>query len=105
MAMLISPQHVLLVAALYLALHVLEGYVLLPVIQSRAVHLPPALTLVTMAIMGELFGVLGVFVAAPLTVALMVLMKMFYVEDALGDEQVEVPGEPGNETKPAAATD
>jgi hypothetical protein len=26
---------------------------------------------------------------------------MLYVEDTLGDETVDVPGEPGNEEKPA----
>ena len=35
-----------IVLGLYLILHVLEGYVLLPLVQRRAVHLPPALTLV-----------------------------------------------------------
>jgi hypothetical protein len=41
------------------------------------------------------------FVAAPVTVAAMVLLKMLYVEDTLGDEAVEVPGEPGNDVKKA----
>jgi predicted PurR-regulated permease PerM len=39
-----------------------------------------------------MFGILGLFVAAPLTVATMVLLKMLYVEDTLGDEGVDVPG-------------
>ena len=43
--------------------------------------------------MGEMFGLLGLFVAAPLTAAMMVLLKMLYVEDTLGDESVSVPGE------------
>jgi hypothetical protein len=45
--------------ALYLALHLLEGYVLLPLIQRRAVHLPPALALVPQALMGEMQGALA----------------------------------------------
>jgi hypothetical protein len=31
-----------------------------------------------------------------------VLLKMLYIEDTLGDQTVDVPGEPGNEVKPAA---
>ncbi len=103
-ALLKGPQAMAYTLALFLFLHVLEGYVLLPLIQRRAVHLPPALILVAQALMGELFGILGLFVAAPLTVATMVLLKMLYVEDTLGDEAVNVPGEPGNEAKVASRT-
>lgn len=102
MALLVSPAHVLGVAALYLFLHVLEGYVLLPLVQRRAVLMPPALTLVMQVLLGELLGPMGLFVAAPLTVAGVVLLKMLYIEDTLGDQAVDVPGEPGNEAKPAA---
>jgi predicted PurR-regulated permease PerM len=100
-ALLKGPQYLGYVLALYLALHVLEGYVLLPLIQRRAVHLPPALTLVAQALLGEMHGPLGLFVAAPLTVATMVALKMLYVEDTLGDEDVDVAGEPGAEARQA----
>lgn len=75
---------------------------LLPLIQRRAVHLPPALTLVAQALLGQLLGLMGLLVAAPLTVAGMVLVKMFYVEDTLGDQQIDVPGERSHEEKPVA---
>lgn len=103
-ALLKGPQYLGYVVALYLVLHLLEGYVLLPLIQRRAVHLPPALTLVAQALMGEMQGALGLFVAAPLTVAMMVVLKMLYVEDTLGDEAVAVPGEPGTEVREAIPT-
>jgi len=35
-----------------------------------------------------------VMVAAPLTVVVLILTKMVYVEDHLGDQDVQVPGEP-----------
>jgi predicted PurR-regulated permease PerM len=95
-ALTVSPFHLVMVLILFLALHVLEGYVLLPLIQRRAVHLPPALTLVVQVLLGELLGILGLFVAAPLTVVGVVLVKMLYIEDTLGDQEVNVPGEPGN---------
>ncbi len=100
-ALLKGPEYLVFTAILYLGVHLLDGYVLGPLIQRRAVHLPPALTIVTQVLMGELLGFLGLFVAAPLTVAAMVLLKMLYVEDTLGDEAVNVPGEPGNEAKQA----
>ncbi len=102
-ALLVSPVHVLIVIGLYIGLHILEGYVLGPLVQRRAVLLPPALTLVMQVLLGDMFGILGLFVAAPLTVTLVVLLKMLYVEDTLGDESVNVPGEPGNERDGGAA--
>jgi hypothetical protein len=56
----------------------------------------PALTLVVQVLLAELLGFLGLFVAAPLTVVLVVLVKMRYIEDALGDDTVDVPGEADN---------
>lgn len=84
-ALTLGPEYLVYTLALFLFIHVLEGYVLFPLLQSKAVHLPPALTLVAQALMGEMLGVLGLFVAAPLTVAVIVLLRMLYVEDALGD--------------------
>ncbi len=40
-------------------------------------------------------------VAASLTLTTILLLKMLYVEDTLGDQEVEVPGELSNETREA----
>jgi predicted PurR-regulated permease PerM len=96
MALLISPWHVLMVGVLYLAMHILEGYILSPLIQRGVILLPPAFTLIMQIILGDLFGLLGLFVAAPLTVSLVVIFKMLYVKDTLGDRAVNVPGEPND---------
>jgi predicted PurR-regulated permease PerM len=63
----------------------LDGYVLLPVIESRSVNLPPALTIIMQLIFGTLFGFAGVALATPLTAVLVKLINMLYVEDILGD--------------------
>jgi predicted PurR-regulated permease PerM len=99
MALLLGPTELLMTLGLYLGLHVVEGYVLVPLIQRRTVKLAPALTLVLQILLGSMLGILGLFVAAPLTVAMVVLVKMLYVEDALGDQSVDVPGEPDNVVK------
>lgn len=100
-ALLLSPTHALAVAGLYLGLHILEGYLLLPLVQERVVQLPPAFTLIMQVLLGEVFGLMGLFVAAPLTVVIVVLFKMLYVEDTLGDQAVNVPGEPGSAPAPS----
>lgn len=45
-----------------------EGDLLLPLIQRRMVRLPPAVTLFALLAFGVLFGLLGIVLAAPLTV-------------------------------------
>ncbi|MBV9200838.1 MAG: AI-2E family transporter, partial [Alphaproteobacteria bacterium] len=73
------------VIALYLGVHVVEGYILVPLVQRRVVHLPPALTLSAQIILGVLAGFLGLLFATPLVAAGLVLVRMIYIEGVLGD--------------------
>lgn len=73
------------VALVYLGVQLLESNAITPLIQERAVSLPPALLVVVQLLGGLLAGLLGVLVATPLTVALIILVQMLYVEDVLGD--------------------
>lgn len=68
----------------HLAVQTVEGYVLAPLIQRRAVDLPPVLTLAAVAVFGTLFGALGVALATPLAAALKIAVQRLYVEDRLG---------------------
>lgn len=85
---------VLRVFVLYCVLHLFESYLLTPLVQKRAVALPPAITILAIVLMAAVGGVLGLMVAAPLTVVALVLVKMIYIEDHLGDHDIDVPGEP-----------
>lgn len=80
-----SPTLVLYVIGLYVVVHIAEGYILLPLLQKRMVHLPPALTLTMQVILGTLLGVIGIALATPLTAAAVVAIRMLYVEDVLHD--------------------
>jgi predicted PurR-regulated permease PerM len=79
------------VVALYLGVHLIEGYVLVPLVQRRAAHLPPALTLSAQVILGVLAGFLGLLLATPLVAAVFVLVRTIYVEDMLGDRAAGEP--------------
>jgi predicted PurR-regulated permease PerM len=85
-----SPSTALYVIGLYVAVQTVESYLITPLIQREAVLLPPALVMTMQLVFGLLFGFLGLLVATPLTVILVVLVKMLYLEDRLG-EKVEVP--------------
>ncbi len=87
-----DPSKVLWVAALYLFAQSLEGYVLTPLVQRKAVELPPALLILTQVLMGTLGGGIGLVLAAPLTAAALVVIMMAYVREAL-DDPVKVPSE------------
>lgn len=86
-----GPQSVIWVILLYAGVQVLESYVILPLVQRKAVDLPPALTITVLFLMGILFGFVGLLLAAPLTVVIMSLVKQLYVEDP----QEASPDSPG----------
>jgi len=75
-----SPSLALEVGVLFVVVHVIEGYLLVPIIQRRAVSLPPALGLGAVVIFGTLFGPLGIVLAHPLTVSALVAVRKLYVE-------------------------
>jgi predicted PurR-regulated permease PerM len=72
------------VALLYIGIQTVEG-MLEPLVQQKAVYLPPVLLLVSQLALGVLVGLVGVVLATPLAAALMVIVQMLYVEDVLQD--------------------
>jgi predicted PurR-regulated permease PerM len=88
----ISPTLALWVIGLYVVIQLLEGNLVQPLVQSRAVDLPPAVTLFALVAAGVLFGPLGIVLATPLAVVTLVAVKVLYVRHTLG-EDVDVPGE------------
>ncbi len=63
-----GPVSALWVALTYTGVHVIEGYVLTPLLARNAVRMPPALTLVGQALFGVLVGPLGLTFSTPLLV-------------------------------------
>ena len=74
------------------AIQQIEGNLILPNVQQRAVNVPPAVVLFSIAMFGVLFGLLGVILAVPLAVVLMVMIQKLWVRDVLG-KPTTVPGE------------
>ena len=92
LAAAVSPDLALWVTLLYLAIQQFEGNVLSPMIQQYAVDLPGAVLLFSLIGFGSLFGTLGVILAAPLAVVMMVLVKRLYIIETL-DTPTPIPGE------------
>ena len=74
------------VILVYLIAHVVEGYIISPMVQHRLVYLPPALILATQFLMELFAGIIGVMLATPLMVVSMVLIKELYFEQKWTEE-------------------
>ncbi|MFP5350532.1 MAG: AI-2E family transporter [Gammaproteobacteria bacterium] len=72
------------VVGLYVGVQIVEG-LLEPIVQQRAVYLPPVLLIFAQVVLGILLGPLGVVLATPLAAAAMVAVNLIYIEDVLGD--------------------
>lgn len=86
-----GPREALYTLLLFVLIQSLEGYVLTPMLQRRAVSIPPALGILAIVGLGALFGAYGVLFATPLLLVAIVLVRMLYVEDALGDRGAADP--------------
>lgn len=92
LALAVSPDLALWVLLVYFVVQQMEGYVLTPLIQQFEVKLPGVVLLFAVFGFGILFGMLGVILAAPLTVVLYVLVKRLYVIETL-HTATPIPGE------------
>jgi predicted PurR-regulated permease PerM len=95
-AFMVSPELALWSAGLYLLIQQLEGNVITPLVQQKAIDLPPALLLFSLVAGGLIFGLAGVLLAAPLTVVLMMIVKRLYVREGLHTE-THLPSDPMEE--------
>jgi predicted PurR-regulated permease PerM len=87
-----GPELVVWTLAAYILIHQAEGNLIMPLIQRRMIYIPPALMLLGIAGMGALAGLLGFVLAAPIVVAIFVVVQKAYVRDTL-KEDVTLAGE------------
>ena len=84
-----SPQKAFAVLIAFIVIQQLEGNVLIPLLLQRAVEVPPALSLIGIASLAMVLGILGVIIAEPLVAVALVAVKMLYVEPVMGDKLIE----------------
>ncbi len=72
------PSLAIWVAVLYLLVHEVEGYVLVPKIMEKTTSTSPLLTLVALMIGYELAGVIGLVISIPIATALTVAVQEFF---------------------------
>ena len=86
-----------LVLVVYMVVQSIEGYLITPIIQKRAVHLPPIITIAAILVFGALFGEVSVALATPFIAIVRILVLQLYVEDVLERPRM-IKDAPGHQT-------
>jgi predicted PurR-regulated permease PerM len=81
----LTVTKVVYVLIVFGTVQMLESYLIAPLVQQRAVHIPPAVVITAQFIGGVGAGATGVLLATPLAIVVIVLVQTLYVEDTLGD--------------------
>jgi predicted PurR-regulated permease PerM len=92
-ALLILPERgplgFLAVASVGVVVHIIEANVVGPMIMQHKVALPPVLTIFSVLVMGDLAGLLGLFVAVPLLATIVVVVRHLLIYQTYGERPAE----------------
>lgn len=91
MAFLDGPDKALWVVVAYTLIQQTENNALIPFLMKEGLDLPPVVTIVGQVALALVFGFAGLLIAVPLLGAVMVPIKLLYVQDVVGDE-ISLPG-------------
>ena len=91
LAFIDNPVSALYVLGLYVGVQLIESNVVTPIIERETVELAPALTIIFQLALGAMVGGLGLVLATPLLAVVVVIVKMVYFEDVLGDRIIDLP--------------
>jgi predicted PurR-regulated permease PerM len=80
-----SATTALVTLGVYLVVQQIEGNIIIPMVMARAVSLHPAVVLVGVVLVGNLFGFVGLIVAVPIISATIILVRELWVRRLEGD--------------------
>lgn len=92
MALLDAPWKALAVIILYIVIQQIESNILTPIVMEKQVSLLPAITLLSQVAFAVFFGILGLFLALPITVVAQVWLQEIVVKDILDTWQPDKSG-------------
>ncbi len=75
-----SLTQVVGVIAVYVIIQSLESYVLTPLVMRQAVKIPPIVTLFTIILWGNIFGLAGLILAIPIDLTIWAFLKHHLIE-------------------------
>jgi predicted PurR-regulated permease PerM len=80
-ALTISPGKALAVLLVYIAVQQIESNMIIPLVMSRTTRLHPAVIAIGVLAVGRLFGIVGLFVAVPVMLAVAILTEEIWVRE------------------------
>ncbi|GAB4312466.1 MAG: AI-2E family transporter [Phototrophicales bacterium] len=81
-----APDRLLWVIIVIYGISFLQNQVIGPLVTSESVNIPPVLILLGQIIVAGFFGVIGIILAVPILVIVMVVVQEVYIKDILGDD-------------------
>jgi predicted PurR-regulated permease PerM len=101
-ALVVDPVSAIWVTLLFLAIHQLEGHIVVPKVMGTALRLNPLLVIFGLLAGAEIYGLLGIFVTLPLLAVIRALWEFFSERIVLepwrpGEVTIPVEVEPGAE--------
>lgn len=95
----VKPVVAIYVAIFYFLLQQVQNAITVPLVEKRAVNIPPAALLIWQLMLTIGFGILALFVATPLLAVLVVAVRILYLEPARERQQWNrrEPPAPGEE--------
>jgi predicted PurR-regulated permease PerM len=85
-----DPGNVIGIITLFVIVQSLESVFITPMVQQKAIHLPPALTITCQILFGANFGTIGLAVATPIVATTIVIIKELYIKDTLKDYSSDI---------------
>jgi predicted PurR-regulated permease PerM len=76
-----SPGKALAVLIVYVLVQQIESNLIVPLVMARTTRLHPALIAIGVVVVGNLFGIVGLFVAVPIISAVVILTEETYVRE------------------------
>jgi putative heme transporter len=96
-----GPFIALIALGIVLGVQFLEGNFLQPIIQSRTVDLHPAVILLAVAAGGSLYGILGAYLAVPVTAVAFAVAAALHAEEAVPEAESPPPDDLPPDRAPA----
>jgi predicted PurR-regulated permease PerM len=102
-----DPIYAVWTGLLFWAVHFVEGTFITPYVQNKTINFPPVVTILSLTAFTLLFGAWGILFAAPMTLVLILAVRIFYIDrgleltDAVGGQQ---PTESDAAVEPAAVS-
>ena len=87
MGFLDSPEKAVFVAVAFFLIQFMENHLLIPLLMKGGVDVPPALTILSQALMALLFGFLGLMVAVPILAGAALRIVNGFLVDMIGPKK------------------